>query len=253
MRLFIGGKYRARLAECASDVARCQRLRHLAFFERRGLASGFADRRDRDGMDARCNHVMIEEAATGALVCCFRLLLLKDGSEIGASYAAGYYDLAKLARYPDPMIEMGRFCVDPAHRDPVIIRAAWRALGSFVEAGGVEMIFGCSSFDGTDAGLHADALARLAAQHLAPRRWAPRVGAPRVVRFAAGPSPAVADPRAAARQMPPLLRSYLALGAWVSDHAVVDETLGTLHVFTGVELCRLPLHRAHVLRSDAAA
>ena len=38
--------------------------------------------------------------------------------------------------------------------------------------------------------------------------------------------------------MPPLLRSYLALGGWVSDHAVVDPGLQTMHVFTGVEIGR---------------
>ena len=33
-----------------------------------------------------------------------------------------------------------------------------------------------------------------------------------------------ADPRAALAAMPPLLRSYLGMGGWVSDHAVIDPS-----------------------------
>jgi phytoene dehydrogenase-like protein len=55
----------------------------------------------------------------------------------------------------------------------------------------------------------------------------------------------------ALRQMPPLLRSYLAMGGWVSDHAVVDRDLGTLHVCTGVEIAAIPPSRARLLRADA--
>ena len=39
------------------------------------------------------------------------------------------------------------------------------------------------------------------------------------------------------------------MGGWVSDHAVVDNDLGTLHVFTGVEISRIPAARARLLRA----
>jgi putative hemolysin len=56
------------------------------------------------------------------------------------------------------------------------------------------------------------------------------------------------DLKQALRKMPPLLRSYLAMGGWVSDHAVIDSELNTLHVFTGVEIDRVPAGRARLLR-----
>ena len=52
------------------------------------------------------------------------------------------------------------------------------------------------------------------------------------------------DARRAMLTMPPLLRSYLAMGGWVSDHAVVDRDLDTLHVFTGLEIGAIPPARA---------
>ena len=52
--------------------------------------------------------------------------------------------------------------------------------------------------------------------------------------------------------MPPLLRTYLLMGGWVSDHAVVDRDLGTLHVFTGLEIGAIPPARKRLLRGVAA-
>jgi putative hemolysin len=48
-----------------------------------------------------------------------------------------------------------------------------------------------------------------------------------------------------------LLRSYLSMGGWVSDHAVVDRNLNTLHVFTGLEIRSIPPARARILRAIA--
>jgi hypothetical protein len=42
------------------------------------------------------------------------------------------------------------------------------------------------------------------------------------------------------------------MGRWVSDHAVIDHDLGTLHVFTGVEIAAIPPARARALRAIAA-
>ena len=52
-------------------------------------------------------------------------------------------------------------------------------------------------------------------------------------------------------RMPPLLRTYLTMGGWVSDHAVVDTHMNTLHVFTGLEIAAIPPARARLLRADA--
>ena len=49
--------------------------------------------------------------------------------------------------------------------------------------------------------------------------------------------------------IPPLLRTYLAMGGWVSDHAVVDRAMNTLHVFTGLEIAAIPEARKKLLRA----
>lgn len=237
------GHLAVRQAQSAADVAACLALRGLCF--RDGAAS------DADAFDSRCHHVIAEDRRTGELLCTFRLLALDGGHQIGGSYSAQFYDLRPLESFEAPLIEMGRFCVRPGTGEPDVVRLAWGALARLVDADGVGLLFGCSSFRGTEVGDYGDAFALLRARHLAPARWRPLVKAREVVRYAARwrRKP---DMRRAMQAMPPMLRSYLGLGGWVSDHAVIDRDLGTLHVFTGLEIARIPPARARLLRQVAA-
>ncbi|MEM6727950.1 MAG: GNAT family N-acyltransferase [Pseudomonadota bacterium] len=236
------GRYRARLADGPADVAAAQALRQRAF---RGCAG-----RDSDAFDPRCDHMLVEDVGSGCLVCCFRLLPIARPEDIAASYSAQYYELSSLTSYGAPMVEMGRFCIAPGWKDPDILRIAWGAMAAYVDAHGSQMLFGCSSFPGIKGEAYADAFAILQESHLAPKRWLPKVKAPQVFRFAERLR-GRPDRRHGMRSMPPLLKSYLTMGGWVSDHAVIDRDLGTLHVFTGLEIAAIPAARKRLLRAVA--
>ena len=244
------GRYEAATATSADEIAEAQRLRWLCFVGRG--RDGPPDARDADDYAGRCTHVLIRDIASGRLVACFRMLTLSGGAEIGDSYSARYYNLSRLHDFTGRMVEIGRFCIHPEWHDPDILRLAWGALAQHVDRQGVEMLFGCSSFIGTDTHGYEDAFAMLRERHLAPKRWLPRVKAPKVFRFARALKLRKPDPRAAMAEMPPLLRSYLAMGGWVSDHAVVDSQMDTLHVFTGLEISAIPPGRARLLRAAGA-
>ncbi|MES0860988.1 GNAT family N-acyltransferase [Ruegeria sp. SCPT10] len=236
------GRYQARLAQSADDLEAAQRLRTLAFG---------TDQIDTDAFDAGCAHVLVEDLrADGQLVCCFRMLTMANGADIGRSYSAQYYDLSSLEDFDGRMVEMGRFCIHPDWTDPDILRVAWGAMTAFVDQNRIEMLFGCSSFAGTETAHYLDAFAMLKHRHLAPKRWLPRVKAPDVFRFAARLRRRP-DAKKAMLRMPPLLRTYLMMGGWVSDHAVVDRHMNTLHVFTGLEIGSIPPARKRLLRAVA--
>ncbi|MEO0829533.1 MAG: GNAT family N-acyltransferase [Pseudomonadota bacterium] len=237
------GRYLAREAESPEDRQAVLRLRALGFRGRDDLS-------DQDAFDSACCHILVEKPATGEVVCTFRLLPLGDGRAIEESYSAQFYGLDALKAFDGPMVEMGRFCLHPDHNDPDILRIAWGAMTRFVDENGVEMLFGCSSFHGTEAEAYMDAFALLKEKHIAPKCWLPRVKAPNVFRYARRLRRRP-DAKRAMLTMPPLLRTYLLMGGWVSDHAVVDRDLGTLHVFTGLEISAIPPARARLLRSVA--
>ncbi|WP_428924677.1 GNAT family N-acetyltransferase [Marinibacterium sp. SX1] len=235
------GKYRACFAQDRGDLAAAQALRGRCF--------GLSDP-DADMFDELCLHVMIRDLRTNTLVCCYRLLLLEGGGDLGRSYSAQFYELDALAGFQGRMVELGRFCIHPDWHDPDILRVAWGAMTRLVDEQGVQMLFGCSSFAGTETDTYLDAFAMLKARHLAPPRWLPRVKAPEIFRFAARLR-RKPDARKAMLTMPPLLRTYLLMGGWVSDHAVVDRQMNTLHVFTGLEIGAIPPARKKLLRAVA--
>jgi putative hemolysin len=242
------GRYRARIAQTKADLIAAQRLRAVAFLQAASRDHGILDQ---DSFDERCTHILVEEVEGGRLVCCFRMLALGDGGEIRRSYSAQFYELSALTKFQGTMVEMGRFCIAPDVHDPDILRVAWGAITRFVDENGVELLFGCSSFQGADAEKHRDAFAMLAERHIAPRHWLPRVKSPSVVRFADRLRRATPDIKRSMLAMPPLLRTYLMMGGWVSDHAVIDKQLNTLHVFTGLEIAAIPPARKKLLRTVA--
>lgn len=233
-------RFTTRFAESPEDVLAAQALRGRVF--RHGRA-------DIDGFDESCLHVLVEDQATARLVCTFRILPFESGAEINHSYAAQFYELSALKGYKGKLVEMGRFCCDPHSNNPDILRAAWGAMTRYVDAHNVKMLFGCSSFHGVGAEKHMEAFALLKARHLAPRKYLPQIKAPKVFRF--GRLMRAPNLRAAHRAMPPLLRTYLLMGGWTSDHAVVDKDLDTLHVFTGLEIGAIPAMRKRLLRAEA--
>lgn len=235
------GRYAARLATTADDLSAARALRTRAFATAEP---------DADGFDAQCSHVLVRDETDGALVCCFRMQMLDGGADIARSYSAQFYDLSALAGFEGRMVELGRFCIHPERSDADILRVAWGAMTAFVDAHDVQMLFGCSSFAGTETARYLDAFAMLKARHLAPHRWGVRVKAPDVFRFAARLRRRP-DMKKALRLMPPLLRTYLLMGGWVSDHAVVDRQMNTLHVFTGLEIGAIPAARKRLLRAVA--
>ena len=249
MKPLRNGRYVVRLADGADDLRRAQRLRWQCFRGRSAAPVPHGGGLDADDLDARCSHVLIEEVGSGMLVCCFRFLSLASGQGIGSGYAARYYDLSRLAAFPGHMVEIGRFCIHPDWPDPDILRLAWGAMTAHVDAQGVEIMFGCSSFIGADPKLHLEAFSVLRDHHLAPSQWRPGVRAPKVFRFEQLPLSRRPEPLRTRAAIPPLLRTYLLMGGWVSDHAVVDRELDTMHVFTSLEVGALPETRKRLLRA----
>jgi putative hemolysin len=235
---FVKGRYRAAIATTLQEVSQAQDLRGICF----DLTG-----KDSDPFDDACAHVLIGRCDDNTLVSCFRMLPL-DGTTIGSSYSAQYYELDRLAGFKGRMVELGRFCIHPKEQDPDILRVAWAAMTAYVDENDVKLLFGCSSFAGVETADYLDTFAMLRDRHLAPKKWLPKIKAPDVFKFATKLCERP-DAKKAMLRMPPLLRTYLLMGGWVSDHAVVDRHLNTMHVFTGVEIGRIPATRKRLLRA----
>jgi L-ornithine Nalpha-acyltransferase len=204
---------------------------------------------DSDAFDAGALHLRVGPPG-GAARAALRLIVHPEGEIAG--YAAAHYDLRALAAAPGRALELGRLCLDPDHPDPDLMRLIWAGVARAVDGLGAARLIGCTSFRGTDPVPLAPALGLLAQRHIGPDGLRPPMpqGARAALRCDLAQFAPAAGPEGAAL-LPPLLRAYLALGGWVSDHVVIDPDLGTCHVFTCVEVAGMPEGRKRVLRGLA--
>ncbi|MEL6585526.1 MAG: GNAT family N-acyltransferase [Pseudomonadota bacterium] len=186
---------------------------------------------DADRFDDAAQHLVIW--GPDGVAACARLMV-QDRDGMVSGYTAQFYDLARFAQTFACGVEMGRICLAPEVDAPDVTRLLLAMTAQVVTDAGADVLFGCASFPETGA-----ALAPLIGSE-APEAWRP---APKAVERVALQG---VGPRTG---LPPLLRSYLALGAKVSDHAVVDRDLGTVHVFTGLPVAAISPVRAKLLRS----
>lgn len=240
------GCYRARVAAGRRDLLAARQMRSRSFRTRE---------LDQDAFDHICQHILIERADDHRLVGCFRLLFLAPDRDLQDSYSGQFYDLKGHHFVHGAKLELGRFCMSAENRDPDVLRLAWGAVTQIVDLHDVRLLFGCSSFAGSDPQPYRDAIALLQHRYLAPQALRPGIKAPLALRFAdllsaaqPGQKP---DLKRAQAQLPPLLRSYLSMGGWVGDHLVVDRDLDTCHVFTGLLVDNIPARRQSQLRSVA--
>ena len=234
------GRYRARFSASQNDISATQALRYQCFKLSNKL------KLDVDDFDTVCKHVLVENLETEKLICCYRILSFDSGKNISSSYSSQFYDLKVIESFPEPMIEVGRFCIDPEVNDPSVVLTAWATLAQIVDQNQTELLFGCSSFEGIEKEKYLDSFALLRDSYIAPDHWRPKIKAAQVFCYSKDLIYKV-DRKKALSNMPPLLKTYLAMGAWVSDHAVVDLNMKTLHLFTGMEISKIPKSRKNFL------
>jgi putative hemolysin len=233
------GRFEVRLTRSPDDIAAAQRLRYQVFYEEMAaepspeMASlGL----DFDQFDRLCDHLMVfdrrrpeGEQAVGT----YRLLRRQVAELHGGFYSASEYDLQAMLDYVGAgggLLELGRSCVHRDYRSNATIQLLWRGISTYVADHGISFMFGCASFPGTDPQQHALALSYLHHNHLPPPEWRVRALSERFVSMNLLPADQV-NPRAALHALPPLIKGYLRLGAYIGDGAVIDQQFGTTDVF----------------------
>lgn len=239
-------RYTLGLARGEAEVRAAQRLRWDVFAGELGAClpareSGV----DRDIFDAFCEHLVVREEASGATVGTYRILPPHAARRVGCYYADAEFDLTRLQLIRPQLVEIGRACIHPEHRNGAVIALLWSGIARYMLAGGHRYLAGCASMGVGDGGHSAAAVfARLRARHLAPLEYQvfPRNRLP-LDRL---------DPGRPA-EVPPLIRGYLRAGAWVCSEPALDPEFNTADFFLLLPMARLgPRHARHFLGREPA-
>lgn len=231
------GNYRFAFARTHVDVLAVLRLRHEVFADElgQGLAANAGLGLDVDRFDAWFHHVLVRHAATGAPVGCYRLQTRAQADASGVGwYAASEFDLSTLGDgFLDGAVEIGRACIHPDHRNGEALLQLWAGVAAYARHNGKRHLFGCSSIPGNDvatAWLACRDLERRGAFH--PTLRVRPVAACRM--DLAGDRWTTTEGR-----LPPLLASYLRLGACVLGEPAIDRDFGTIDFLTSIDLATM--------------
>ncbi|MFN4311952.1 MAG: GNAT family N-acetyltransferase [Ferrovibrio sp.] len=233
------GRFEVRLTRSPEDIAAAQRLRYQVFYEEMAAEPSPEMAKlglDFDQFDRLCDHLMVfdrSRAEGEQAVGTYRLLRRSVAEMHGGFYSASEYDLKPMLDYVGiggGLLELGRSCVHRDYRTNATIQLLWRGISTYVSDHNISFMFGCASFPGINPQDHALALSYLHAHHLPPQEWRVRALPDRYTAMDLMPADQI-NPRAAVHALPPLIKAYLRLGAYIGDGAVVDHQFGTTDVF----------------------
>ena len=209
-------RFAVTIARDRRAVGEAQRLRYRVFGEELGARLASGDRGiDEDEFDRHCDHLVVRDVLSGEAVGTYRILPPEAARATGGYYSEREFDLGRLAPLRDRMAEVGRTCVDPAYRSTVVMLLLWSALAKYMIDSGHHYLIGCASIGlGAGAPGAATVFRRLAADGMGPEEY--RV-------FPRLPLPLDRRETGVQAGVPPLVKGYLGLGAWVCGEPAWDR------------------------------
>lgn len=226
--------YATRLARGLEEVRAAQALRFKVFNLElhEGLAESYATGRDEDPFDPICDHLVVEHLPSGEIVGTYRLQTGATAAAHLGYYSAQEFELQVFEPLRYEMIELGRACVHPQHRNLVVLGMLWKGIADYAQRHGARYLVGCSSLTSQDPTVGASAYADLCRRHLASAEHRTR------------PLPACECPieqlALEAPKIPKLLRAYLTIGAKICGPPALDRQFKTIDFLTLLDLNSLP-------------
>ena len=240
------GSMEVKLVTTAEEIHSSQDLRYRVFYQEMSAkpdSDALATKLDKDAFDEICEHLIVidhscknsDVGGSGdgpAVIGTYRLLPQDIAEKNGGFYTSGEFDITPLVnskRGTHQFLELGRSCVLKQYRTKPTLELLWHGIWRYVRLRGLDVMLGCASFAGVDPQEFALPLSFLHHKCSAPEEWAVKALSERYVNMNRMAENQL-DIRAAMRVMPPLIKGYLRLGAYIGDGAVIDEQFGTVDI-----------------------
>lgn len=260
------GSLEVRMARNFKEVKKAQRLRYQVFYEEMSAiadAHTLATRRDADPFDAYCDHLLVVDHASlkrnklgrlkPEIVGTYRILRQEVANRHSGFYTAAEYDIQSLIdANPDKrFMELGRSCVLKPYRNKKTVELLWHGIWSYVLRHNIDVMLGCASIEGTNPDALAGQLSFLHHNARAPEQWRVRAVDDRYVEMNRLAADEI-NSKEALRALPPLVKGYLRLGAFIGDGAVIDHQFGTTDVLIIMPVSELNTRYVNYYGADAS-
>lgn len=173
------------------------------------------------------------------IVGAYRIIDKKAADKMGGFYTETEFNISKIKKASDNIAEMSRACVAAEYREnALVMRMLWAGLSEYVLRRRIAVLFGVASWVGQKPVESAQAISYLYYNYLSPLRLRARVIPEQ---FADGVDQrmskmnilprAFVDEELAKKQMTPLIKGYLRMGATFGHGVFIDKPFNTYDVF----------------------
>lgn len=184
---------------------------------------------DDDGFDQYCDSILVIDKKTGDIVGTYRVATLKtmQGNEFKCEEE---FDIEELKKDPDGMVETGRAVVRGDHRKGAAIALLWEGLFKYAEYNNCRYVTGTASLHGVDPSVHRKCLSILRASYVHEKFH---------IRAKKNSFEYNDDKDGTFNDIPSLLKTYLLLGAKVSENGYIDYDFNSCDVLIIVDMHNL--------------
>ncbi len=221
------GSYQVKTIRDSDPLMRnVKKLRFKSFFDEKNL-----NKIDSDEFDELCDHLVVIDTSRSEdyVVGTYRLLYRQNEGIPVKFYSQSEFNIANILNKRSSLLEAGRSCVRKEYRDGRIIKLLWKGLATYIVKSNVEYIFGCASFPSSNHNRFLSQLSYLHHFHHPSEDLQTNPVDNLKAEFKVIDKQKINNEKEF-RSLPPLIKAYLRVGAYVGSGAVIDKNFDTTDV-----------------------
>ncbi|MBQ8292462.1 MAG: GNAT family N-acetyltransferase [Bacilli bacterium] len=234
MKSFEKGNIRIKLAETKEEYEGLYRLRYFDLLLNYNINNQNDEQLDTDAYDKVCDHLIAVDTNTNEVVGTYRII--KKSHLLGEMpfLTESEFDLTPLKKYE--LMELGRAVVKEEYRDGSVIGLLWSGIIRYAIEENMEYMVGTASFHGTDYREFEDVFSYLYHNNLSPTEIRCNVNQDSAIDMQILND---YQEEVAKKNMPPLIKGYLRLGATIGNGIYIDRDFNSLDVLIVLKISEI--------------
>lgn len=225
---FIANNFEVKLATKPEELKEIYHLRYKELLLSYNENNVIENEMFIDKYDNKCDNLIAIDLTNNIIAGTYRLVRKEHIKEIGHFVTEEEYDISKIKEFE--LMEIGRAVVKEEYRTGAVIMLLWRGLIKYACSNNIKYMFGTASFHGTNPYDYDHVLSYLYYHHLSPIEV--RVKALSTYQRDINILPEKdIDRELVKKQIPPLVKGYLKIGATFGEDAFIDHSFNSLDVF----------------------
>ncbi|MDR2413131.1 MAG: GNAT family N-acetyltransferase [Rickettsiales bacterium] len=254
--------FEVRLTRTKEERRQVRQLRYAVFVEEEGASATEEQkqlREEYDSFDRFADYMGVFH--NDKLIGTYRIIDRDAAEKMGGFYTETEYNLSKIKKTAGNIAEMSRACIDADYREnSLVMRMLWLGLSEYIAKNQITILFGVASWVGKKPVESAQAISYLYYNHLSPLSLRATV---LTENFSEGINPKLSrmnilpkvfvNEEMARKQMTPLIKGYLRLGATFGKGVFLDIPFNTYDVFVMLQTRKIAAaYQKHFAGSENA-